>query len=90
MDREITRYLLTIHTYRIEIPTTDRPLFLIKGRRRELIQVIFLLYSAILEVHKKVVDQRDQYAQDCEQMRRSATPRLDNLCLYSWFYVQNF
>ena len=33
------------------------------------------IFSAILEVHKKVVDQRDQYAHDCEQMRRSATPR---------------
>lgn len=32
-------------------------------------------HNAILEVHKKVVDQRDQYAHDCEQMRRSATPR---------------
>lgn len=34
-----------------------------------------LFYSAILEVHKKVVEQRDQYAHDTEQMRRSATPR---------------
>ena len=34
-----------------------------------------LSYSALLDVHKKVVEQRDQYAIECEQMRRSATPR---------------
>ena len=37
--------------------------------------ILSLSYSALLDVHKKVVEQRDQYAIECEQMRRSATPR---------------
>ena len=46
-----------------------------RERRVDLDYLLVLICSAIMEVHKKVVDQRDQYSQDCEQMRRSATPR---------------
>ncbi|XP_065064589.1 translin-associated factor X-interacting protein 1-like [Rhopilema esculentum] len=38
-------------------------------------------HSALISVHKKIVEQRDHLAQECEEMRRSATPRPDwNKC----------
>jgi len=38
-------------------------------------------HSALIDVHKKVIEQRDEFALDCERMRQSATPRPDwNKC----------
>lgn len=34
-------------------------------------------HSALIDVHKKVIEQRDGFALDCERMRQSATPRPD-------------
>ena len=42
---------------------------------RRFLDIYVWFHSALLEVYKKVLEQRDQYGLECEQMRRSATPR---------------
>ena len=34
-------------------------------------------HTSLLDIHKKIVEQRDSYATQCERMKRSATPRPD-------------
>ena len=36
---------------------------------------VFFSSSTLIDVHKKVIEQRDNYATDCERIRQSATPR---------------
>lgn len=39
--------------------------------------VTFVDLSALLEVHKQVLKQRDEFYQESERLRQSATPRPD-------------
>lgn len=44
-------------------------------------EILMKEHSTLIDVHKKIIIQRDEFAMDCEKMRRSATPRPDwNKC----------